>query len=217
MVLACWSVFLAGMVAFGVFYVQDKLLLPKSEEELFLQKNSNKECILVKKSEHKLYYWRHGQLVAGDVYNGFVHTFPVPVALGRGGACETPEGEYYICYKNPQSKFTLFLGLSYPNIADANNAVEMGSKLSVQQYASIYVANLLKARPPWSTPLGGAYGIHAAPTYMARELDRKEKVDPNLIQVTKKDNTLGCVAVENRVIKYLFAKVELGTPVLIIP
>ena len=31
------------------------------------------------------------------------------------------------------------------------------------------------------------------------------------------DNTRGCVAVENRVIKYLFAKVDIKTPVLILP
>jgi len=66
-----------------------------------------------------------------------------------------------------------------------------------------------------STP--GAYGIHGGSTRVARYLDRMEKKDPNFEFVTKKDDTRGCVAVENRVIKYLFAKVEKKTPVLIMP
>ncbi|MBU0672476.1 MAG: L,D-transpeptidase [Candidatus Margulisbacteria bacterium] len=63
----------------------------------------------------------------------------------------------------------------------------------------------------------GAYGIHGAATSVSRYLDRMEKKDPNFTFVTKKDDTRGCVAVENRVIKYLFSKIDLKTPVLIIP
>lgn len=65
--------------------------------------------------------------------------------------------------------------------------------------------------------LPGAYGIHGASTHLASFLERMEKLDPNFIFVTKKDDTRGCVAVENRVIRYLFAKVDLDTPVLILP
>jgi len=61
----------------------------------------------------------------------------------------------------------------------------------------------------------GAYGIHGAPTHLSSYLNKMEKKDPDLLFVTKKDNTRGCVAVENRVIKYLFAQVDVGTPVLI--
>jgi lipoprotein-anchoring transpeptidase ErfK/SrfK len=65
--------------------------------------------------------------------------------------------------------------------------------------------------------LPGAYGIHGASTYLRSFLEKMEQVDPNLTFVTKKDDTRGCVAVENRVIRYLFAKVGLNTPVLILP
>src|SRR6516225_3906320 len=50
--------------------------------------------------------------------------FPAVVgrqALGtkmREGDERTPEGEYYVCFKNPRSRFHLSLGLSYPNTDD---------------------------------------------------------------------------------------------------
>lgn len=61
----------------------------------------------------------------------------------------------------------------------------------------------------------GDYGIHGAPTHLKSYLNKMEKKNPDLVFVTRKDNTRGCVAVENRVIKYLFAQVDVGTPVLI--
>jgi len=63
----------------------------------------------------------------------------------------------------------------------------------------------------------GAYGIHSGPTHLAGYYENLEKLDPNIEVVTQKDDTRGCVAVENRVIKYLFAKVDVQTPVLIMP
>ncbi|MBI5700432.1 L,D-transpeptidase [Candidatus Saganbacteria bacterium] len=63
----------------------------------------------------------------------------------------------------------------------------------------------------------GAYGIHSAQTRLRSYLEANEKKDPDFEFVTKKDDTRGCVAVENRVIKYLYAKVEPKTPVLIMP
>ncbi|MFH1683309.1 MAG: L,D-transpeptidase [Candidatus Margulisiibacteriota bacterium] len=61
----------------------------------------------------------------------------------------------------------------------------------------------------------GDYGIHGAPTHLKSYLNKMEKKNPDLVFVTQKDDTRGCVAVENRVIKYLFAQVKVGTPVLI--
>jgi lipoprotein-anchoring transpeptidase ErfK/SrfK len=63
----------------------------------------------------------------------------------------------------------------------------------------------------------GAYGIHSAATKFARYLDRMEKKDPNFEFATLKDDTRGCVQVENRVIKYLYANVNVNTPVLVMP
>ena len=149
-------------------------------------------------------------------WGGFDIEFPAPIAIGSGKQNETPVGEYFISTKNPDSKFTLFLGLSYPNIADANKAVELGYKLSPSDYRRIVTANILKTEPPVDTPLGGTYGIHGAPTYMKYAIDRMEKADPDLIYVTKIDNTRGCVAVEHRVLRFLYANIDVGTPVLIL-
>lgn len=63
----------------------------------------------------------------------------------------------------------------------------------------------------------GAYGIHSAPTAYRSFLEKMELKNPDFAFATLKDNTRGCVQVENRVIKYLFANVAVGTPVLIMP
>ena len=55
-----------------------------------------------------------------------------PIVLGkcpeghklREGDFRTPEGEYYICTRNENSKYHLALGLSYPNPSDADAALE---------------------------------------------------------------------------------------------
>lgn len=69
---------------------------------------------------------------------------------------------------------------------------------------NIYTKN---ARSRYTLFLGflGQYGIHGAET----------RLGPNYAFVTKKDNTRGCVAVENRVIRYLFSQVNVDTPVII--
>ena len=45
----------------------------------------------------------------------------------REGDERTPEGEYYVCFKNPQSRFHLSLGLSYPSRGDAERGLERGT------------------------------------------------------------------------------------------
>jgi len=137
-------------------------------------KYSNGEAIVVSKKDHLLYYCRRGFIVRGDRWGGFVYDFPVPVSLGVNNNW-TPEGEFKVYLKNPQSRYTLFLGFL------------------------------------------GLYGIHGAETHLASRLNTRENLDPDYTYVTLKDRTRGCVAVENRVIRYLYAKVDLNTPVLIMP
>jgi len=137
-------------------------------------KFSDGDVIVVSKKDHLLYYCRNGFIVNGDRFGGFVYNFPVPVSLGVNNRW-TPVGKFKVYVKNPQSKFTLFLGFL------------------------------------------GNYGIHGAETRLASKLKNLEKLDPDLTYVTRKDNTLGCVAVENRVIRYLYANVEVDTPVYIMP
>lgn len=63
----------------------------------------------------------------------------------------------------------------------------------------------------------GEYGLHGAETRLASKLEQLERVNPDLTYVTRRDNTRGCVAVENRVIRYLYAQVDVNTPLYIMP
>ncbi len=125
-----------------------------------------------------------------------------PIVLGKdpstdkerqGDGC-TPEGRFYICTKNPRSKFYLSLGISYPNKEDAKRGLREGM-ISKREYNAIVYAIDHKRQPPWNTKLGGAICIHGGGTGW--------------------DWTLGCIALENKDVRDLFHLVPLGTPVLI--
>lgn len=213
-------VFLAGL-CFAVIpsHVLRAKAVPKTLEGRvmeFASKYPNEDCIFIVKSKHIIYYCKNGQIVRNVNWCGFDLNFPAPIAIGMGGRYETPVGEYYICQKTSASRYTLFLGLSWPNVADVNRAVELGYRLNAYDCKRIIVANALKLQPPWDTAMGGSYGIHGAPTYMKYAVDRMERANPNLIYVTKRDNTRGCVAIEHRYLRFLFANVDEGTPVQIV-
>ncbi len=76
------------------------------------------------------------------------------IALGWGGGDKeregdgrTPEGEFYICVKNPNSRFYLSLGLSYPNIEDAERGLRDGL-IDRDQYEEIVSAIRRDITPP---------------------------------------------------------------------
>ena len=104
------------------------------------------------------------------------------------GDGRTPEGNYYICTKNPYSKFTLFLGISYPNATDAERGYSDGL-ISKEEYDLIIHSVKEKKRPPWETALGGKIGIHG--------------------MGASADWTAGCIAMENEDIKWLWDHTEL--------
>ncbi|HXQ20676.1 MAG TPA: L,D-transpeptidase [Candidatus Acidoferrales bacterium] len=122
---------------------------------------------------------------------------PTASKLLRGDQ-HTPEGTYYVCEKRPRSRYHRFLGISYPNIDDAEKGFQE-RLISADEWADIWVANLLQATPPWSTALGGRVGIHGyggeAPVPI--------------------DWTDGCIAVSDADIDYLYDVVPLGTRVVI--
>jgi murein L,D-transpeptidase YafK len=128
--------------------------------------------------------------------------FPVIVGRASDGAKEregderTPEGEYYVCFKNPQSRFHLSLGLSYPGLADAERGLASGM-ISAAEYREIADAHAARRIPPWKTSLGGEIFIHG--------------------EMAEREGTAGCVAVSNEAIEELFPHVQLGTPVFIEP
>ena len=115
---------------------------------------------------------------------------------GREGDRKTPEGEYRVCFKNPQSRFHLSLGLDYPNVEDARRGLADGA-IGPEDYATIAEAQRLGKIPPWKTPLGGEIFIHG--------------------EMGIREATAGCIAVTNEVMDDLYPRVALGTRVKIEP
>jgi murein L,D-transpeptidase YafK len=142
---------------------------------------------------------RRLELYSGDA---LVRTYRVGLGLNpvpdkiRQGDRATPEGEFYVFTKNDKSAFYLSLGISYPNIEDAERGLRDGL-ISRRQRDTIVNAINRKDRPPQSTALGGDIYIHG--------------------NGATSDWTWGCVALENADIRELFDAVAVGTRVTIKP
>ena len=150
-------------------------------------------AIIVYKAERQLQFYDGEKLLK---------TYPIALGLNplddkrkEGDGC-TPEGDFYICTKNDQSRFHLFLGLSYPNEEDAERGLRTGL-ISKEEHDRILQAQAPRQRPPWDTRLGGEIGIHGG------------GADAHWTQ--------GGIALENKDIEELFLITPLGTPVKILP
>jgi len=154
---------------------------------------AGERVVLIRKADRVLALYREGKLAAA-----------YPVALGpssaghkqREGDGRTPEGEYYVCNRNAQSQFHLFLGLSYPSARDAAAGYRAGLITKAQREA-IVAANAKHQRPPWDTLLGGEVGIHGGGA--------------------SHDWTLGCIALEDAAIEELWQVLQVGDPVVVQP
>jgi murein L,D-transpeptidase YafK len=150
-------------------------------------------CVRVYKSARRLELW------AGDTRRA-----SFPIALGgapegdkeRQGDLRTPEGVFYVAWKNPRSAFHLFLGLSYPMPRHARAALAAG-RVPRATYEAVRAAAGKKAIPPQTSALGGYVGIHGGGV--------------------GSDWTLGCVALEDADIKTLYAQVRRGDRVEVYP
>jgi len=157
-----------------------------------LPKPLNDAKIVVNKKRHILY------LFSGDT---LMRIYPInlgPDPLNdkiKAGDGRTPEGRYFICNKNPKSKYYKSLGISYPSKEDAKRGLEMGF-ISKKQYEAIVYAIDHGKRPPWFTRLGGAVCIHGGGIGW--------------------DWTRGCIALRNADVQELFEVTRVGTPVIII-
>jgi len=154
-------------------------------------KNLSGTCIEIYKADRKLKLY-----VEGELFGTF------KIALGSSphgdktirGDKKTPAGSYYICTRNDKSRYTLFLGLSYPNMNDAKKGLDTGL-ITEAAFHAIADAEKTKTMPPWDTPLGGAIGIHGGGN--------------------SSDWTLGCIALSDEDIRTLWEKAKLNTPVYI--
>lgn len=79
--------------------------------------------VLIYKDTHKMYLMHHDRaLKVYDVGFGFAPTGHKQVE----GDGRTPEGDYFIDRRNPNSQFYLSVGISYPNAADRAYAHSIG-------------------------------------------------------------------------------------------
>jgi murein L,D-transpeptidase YafK len=132
------------------------------------------------------------------------------VALGRNSTADkavegdeaTPLGEFYICAKNPRSKFFLSMCVSYPNAEDAQRGLA-ANLITRAEHSAILAALERRAMPPQWTRLGGEIYIHGQ--------------DPVAGTAAFRDWTRGCIALEDPAMRELFDLSAIGTPVLITP
>lgn len=133
------------------------------------------------------------ELVRADIQLGFGADDGPKCREGDG---RTPEGEYYVSSKNPESKFHLALGISYPGPHDAARGLDMGI-IDKDTYERICKN---PGRPPWDTAMGGFIMLHG----------RKSPPENG-------DWTHGCIAVENAVMDIIFPIAAIGDTVCIHP
>ena len=152
-----------------------------------------KPRIVVYKRERKLELYSNKKLIR--TYRVGLGFSPVADKVREGDGA-TPEGDFYVFVKNNKSAYYLSLGVSYPNVEDAERGLRDGL-INRAQYNAIVEAHKKKTAPPQYTKLGGLIYIHG--------------------NGAKSDWTWGCVALENEQMKELFDAVSVGTPVTIKP
>lgn len=144
------------------------------------------EKILVDKSRKVMYLLD----AEGKIIKPFI------VALGsedgpkeRRNDLKTPEGDYLITLKAPQSKFYRALEINYPNSEQRKWAIENDIKIS---------------------ELGDHIRIHGI-GYNPKNLENSIDIHP------KYNWTLGCIAVTNKQIEEIYSRVNVQTKVTICP
>ncbi len=151
----------------------------------------NQLLIVVNKNERRL-----------QIFDGGTLTANYPIALGfapRGDKCiesdgKTPEGKFYVCAKNVESKFHRSLGLNYPNDEAARRGLKDGI-ISPAEYDAIVEANRNQKMPPQKTALGGEIYIHGGGI--------------------ETDWTKGCIALGNDEMQEIYEAIPIGAEVFI--
>ena len=137
--------------------------------------------VVVDKGERKMYLLHQREVLKSyDIGLGFT---PEGHKLKQGDG-RTPEGNYTIDRRNPDSSYYLSIGIDYPNVHD-----------------------IARARAAGVSP-GKDIFIHGKPS--------KPKSRRN-IKSTDGDWTAGCIAVTNSEMRDIYAMVQDGTPISILP
>lgn len=138
--------------------------------------------------------------------NTVIKTF-ADIAIGRYGKTyfkqqgdnKTPLGKYRVGWINRDSRYYIFLGLTYPDQPAADRALQDG-RISEAHWQDIRRALEAGKAPPQNTPLGGYIGIHG--------------LGQGDMAVHQQYNwTNGCVALTNGQLDQLLQWARIGTPV----
>lgn len=173
-----------------IFYVFLTYISMNSEDTIETIENEPQNTLIkIFKKERLLELYANDQLI--DKFNIGLGSSPIGDKTKEGDK-KTPVGKYYICTRNDKSRFTLFLGISYPNTEDAKKALDDGL-INQSIFEKIEKANKKEIQPPWKTPLGGEVGIHGGGS--------------------SSDWTWGCIALSDKDIKTLWQYAKLKTPV----
>lgn len=114
----------------------------------------------------------------------------------RRGDGVTPLGVFRVGWINPKSRFNFFIGLDYPNLAYAEQALRE-KRIEKITYERIRQALLAGHSPPQDTVLGGQIGIHG--------------IGAGSLAIHHNFNwTMGCIALDNQQIERLAPWIQKG-------
>jgi murein L,D-transpeptidase YafK len=197
------NIIIVSLLSVSLMIIAAARSSPAQQRDQSRQNIEKRYRLLVKKGERKLclYVLENGKERLAKTYQIALGNNPTGSKRKQGDGA-TPEGDYYITHKNGRSKFYLSLGVSYPNITDADKGLKEGLITKAERQA-IVSAIRAGTKPPQNTRLGGDIFIHGGGTGKLFGLVR--------------DWTLGCVALENDEIKELFEMIPVKTPVKIVP
>lgn len=116
--------------------------------------------IVISKLDSKLWLYKEGKLER-EIDNIVVGPNPVDNKDVLGDGC-TPEGIFYACHKNPESRFYKAVQISYPDTTAARKGLARRI-ISKVLYDRIAKAIRNKEPPPMYTNLGGDICIHGSP------------------------------------------------------
>jgi murein L,D-transpeptidase YafK len=141
------------------------------------------------------------------VYSGEAVLLDSRIAIGRNSGADktvegdeaTPLGEFFVCARNPRSRFFLSLCISYPNAAHADRGLRDGL-IDAEQHVQIIDALAQRRTPPQHTRLGGEIYIHG---------------EAPIGETRGDDATRGCIALDNPAMRALFDLTPLGTRISI--
>ena len=129
-----------------------------------------------------------------------------PIELGRNSAMDksvegdeaTPLGNFYICARNPRSRYFLSLCISYPNAEHAERGLAAGL-IGAAEHGQILDALKAGRMPLQHARLGGEIYIHGHGGRGAPQ------------------GTRGCIALSDADMQELYDRAAIGTPVAILP